>query len=272
MPRSTSEPTISSSGFQALLRLLEARGKRGGRAREIGRLIAESTAEGARSINEQFEAVRVAAERERERTAESLQQTYEQAIGDTNAMFRNSNDRFTEVLQGIRQMAGEMQRELDATRAELRRGILELPQETAESTAQMRRVVVDQIEALHELNRSCPCMAAHRPAEARRPPREEPAMSMAGGGKNQPRPQTRRRPRPAPPPASPAPRRGARNRLHRSGAGQSQRRWLSDSLQRPRAARSLAGLAHRGPRVAAGGSPAPPHHRIVDALSVVCGG
>ncbi|HEX5509786.1 MAG TPA: methyl-accepting chemotaxis protein, partial [Pseudolabrys sp.] len=44
-------------------------------------------------------------------------------------------------------------RELEATRAELRRGILELPQETAESAAQMRRVVVDQIEALAELNR-----------------------------------------------------------------------------------------------------------------------
>ena len=50
-------------------------------------------------------------------------------------------------------MARDMQRELETTRAELRRGILELPQETAESAAQMRRVIVDQIEALAELNR-----------------------------------------------------------------------------------------------------------------------
>jgi hypothetical protein len=46
-----------------------------------------------------------------------------------------------------------MQRELEATRTELRKGILELPQETADSAAQMRRVIVDQIEALAELNR-----------------------------------------------------------------------------------------------------------------------
>src|ERR1041384_3978632 len=46
-----------------------------------------------------------------------------------------------------------MQRELEQTRTELRRGMLELPQETAESAAQMRRVIVDQIEALAELNR-----------------------------------------------------------------------------------------------------------------------
>ena len=56
------------------------------------------------------------------------------------------------MLQGMKHMAAEMQRELEATRTELRRGILELPQETAESTAQMRRVIVDQIEALAELN------------------------------------------------------------------------------------------------------------------------
>ena len=46
-----------------------------------------------------------------------------------------------------------MRREIEATRAELRQNIFELPQETAESAAQMRRVVVDQIEALAELNR-----------------------------------------------------------------------------------------------------------------------
>jgi hypothetical protein len=50
-------------------------------------------------------------------------------------------------------MSTEMQRELEATRQELRRGVLELPEETAESTAQMRRVIVDQMEALAELNR-----------------------------------------------------------------------------------------------------------------------
>ena len=65
---------------------------------------------------------------------------------------RSTTQRFTER-PGHAQMAAEMQRELETTRTELRRGILELPQETAESAAQMRRVIVDQIEALAELNR-----------------------------------------------------------------------------------------------------------------------
>jgi hypothetical protein len=56
-------------------------------------------------------------------------------------------------MRSMKQMAVDMQRELEATRTELRRGVLELPEETAESMAQMRRVIVDQMEALAELNR-----------------------------------------------------------------------------------------------------------------------
>jgi hypothetical protein len=40
---------------------------------------------------------------------------------------------------------------LDQTRQELRRGVLDLPQETSETTEAMRRVVSDQIRALKEL-------------------------------------------------------------------------------------------------------------------------
>ena len=68
-------------------------------------------------------------------------------------MFRQATDRFTEIVQGMKQMTADMQHELEVTRGELRRGVMELPQETADSAAQMRRVIVEQIEALAELNR-----------------------------------------------------------------------------------------------------------------------
>ena len=107
-------------------------------------------------------------------------------------MFSQTTQRFSETLQGMRQMAAEMQRELEATRNELRRGILELPQETADSAAQMRRVIVDQIEALAELNR---IVARHgRGLDAAEPPRRapEPVYANAGGG-GQPRMEAPRR-------------------------------------------------------------------------------
>jgi hypothetical protein len=101
-------------------------------------------------------------------------------------MFKQSTEKFSTMVQAMKQMAAEMHNELEATRNELRRGVLEMPQEAAESTAQMRKVIVDQIEALAELNR----IVAHhgrgldvvtqgRASVQQR--QEEPVMAVAGG-------------------------------------------------------------------------------------------
>src|SRR5438094_5966729 len=86
-------------------------------------------------------------------------------------------------------MTGEMQHELEATRAELRKGIFELPQETAESTAQMRKVIVDQIEALAELNRIVARHGRGLDVVSGRgsSQREEEPMLATAGGRNEPR-------------------------------------------------------------------------------------
>jgi hypothetical protein len=92
-------------------------------------------------------------------------------------------------MQTMKQMSVDMQRELESTRQELRRGVLELPEETAESTAQMRRVIVDQMEALAELNRivarhgramdTVPT-ASEQASTARRTYRDEQPAAVAG--------------------------------------------------------------------------------------------
>jgi hypothetical protein len=123
------------------------------RAREVARLTADATTGGARAIAEGFESIRSNAEEERRRMGEALHAIYDEATAESNAMFAQAAQRFADVLQGLKSMASEMQHELETTRAELRRGVLELPQETADTAAQMRRVIVDQIEALAELNR-----------------------------------------------------------------------------------------------------------------------
>jgi uncharacterized protein YhaN len=62
------------------------------------------------------------------------------------------NQRFTDAARELREVAGDVQRSLEQTRQELKRGVFELPHETRESTAAMRRLVADQIKALAELN------------------------------------------------------------------------------------------------------------------------
>jgi len=184
--------------------------------------------------------VRKTTDEERLRTSEALNSVYDEAFNDAQAMFTQSASRFAEIMQGMKQMATEMQRELETTRTELRRGILELPQETAESTAQMRRVIVDQIEALAELNR---IVARHgRTLDASEPVRREAEpMYAAGSGRGQVRPM---RPDMAAPPQAPtrditgAPaRRGSPPNLSPVPGGKDNNAprnggWLSDLLSR----------------------------------------
>ena len=149
-----------------------------GRARDIARVLAEASTEGTKAIANQYELVRVTSDEERKRTTEALHSIYEQATGETSSLFRQTSERFIEIVRQMREMSAAMQREMEQTRTELRKGILELPQETADSAAQMRRVIVEQIDALAELNR---IVARHGGASVEQQParRAEPVAATA---------------------------------------------------------------------------------------------
>ncbi len=154
------------------------------RARDIARVVAETAGAGSAAISKQFEAVRMAAENERQQTVDAMNDLYQQSNAETDAMFKDSTEKFSAMVTAMKQMASEMHNELEATRNELRRGVLEMPQEAAENTAQMRKVIVDQIEALAELNRivahhgrGLDVVSTNR-ASIRQ---EEPVMAAAGG-------------------------------------------------------------------------------------------
>jgi hypothetical protein len=126
-----------------------------------------------------------------------------------------------------------MHDELEATRGELRRGVFEMPQEAAESTAQMRKVIVDQIEALAELNR---IVARHGRgldvvgARGTSQREEEPMLASAGG-----RNEARSAPRSAsnlPPPDLGMPSSRRTEAPPVSPADQGRDGWLSDLLNR----------------------------------------
>ena len=234
-----------------------------GRAREIARVVSDASTSGAQAISEQFDLVRSTAEEERKRTAETMRGIYEEARTDTNALFRQATERFTEVIHGMKHMAAEMQRELEATRGELRRGILELPQETAESAAQMRRVIVDQIEALAELNR---IVARHgrgldTAEPVRRGGRDEGMLAGVGGRIDTTRPNPRSD-------VSSSPRRAEAPSLSPAAGNGRSTGWLTDLLQR--ASREEGDSPAEAPRETARGDERTARHSIesLDSLSV----
>lgn len=60
--------------------------------------------------------------------------------------------RFADATDEMRRTAGSIKSELDLTRAELRKGVIEMPEEAEESTTAIRRAVSEQISALKELS------------------------------------------------------------------------------------------------------------------------
>jgi hypothetical protein len=148
--------SVKSGDFDQLMRgftasVEESFAKAQARAQEISASLAAATKGAATTVAGQFEAIRENAGRERERTAQALKETYDQASAQLAEIMGQASEKFRVSVGEVKQMASEVQRELDSTRQELRRGVFELPQETHEAANAMRRVVSDQIKALKEL-------------------------------------------------------------------------------------------------------------------------
>ncbi|MGD1016567.1 MAG: hypothetical protein ABR863_09035 [Roseiarcus sp.] len=153
------------------------------RAQEISASLALATKGTASSVISQFEMIRETASKERETTEQALQAAYEQANAQLSEVMHDTADRFRQAVAEVKQMAGDVQRHLDATRQELRRGVFELPEETNEAATAMRRVVSDQIKALRELTAVVTASGADfdvaEPAPATAPARFEAARNDA---------------------------------------------------------------------------------------------
>ena len=92
------------------------------KARDVGTFLTESVSATADALTGQYENLRSEAARERETTGVALTAAYEQNLGEMNQMFEKATERYKGVSQDLRNMTGEIQRELEATRKELQRG------------------------------------------------------------------------------------------------------------------------------------------------------
>ncbi|MBV9519184.1 MAG: hypothetical protein JO068_13795 [Hyphomicrobiales bacterium] len=157
------------------------------KARRIGDTLSENARASVAAINEQFTHIRSSAGAERERTATALREAYESVMSDMNETFGQATSRFRDAAGEMRQITAQIQREMESTRAELHRGLVELPRETQASAGEMRRVVGEQIKVLNELTaiatRSASSLDAVEPPATNIPqPREaRPAQAIGGG-------------------------------------------------------------------------------------------
>ena len=147
-----------------------------------------------------------AATAETEKASDTLRQTQATMILEMQQALEEATRRFNETADAMRETAKDVGSTLEATRSELAKGVMELPEETRTSAAAMRRVVAEQIEALSELNAIVRAQSAtHDFTERRAAPRAEAPRAES-------RPEPRReapRPAEAPRATDPAPSRPA---------------------------------------------------------------
>ncbi len=122
------------------------------RAREIGDYLVQSAEAGQANLHQQFSELRKLSSGEQERQADSVREAGEKARREVGEVLNNVVTRFNETVAQLRDMSGQIARELEQTRGELAGGIKLIPQETSAQANAMRQVVSDHIKALNELS------------------------------------------------------------------------------------------------------------------------
>src|SRR6201999_4146465 len=73
------------------------------RARDIARVVAETAGAGSAAISRPFEPVVASAEEERRLTTEAMHDIYQQSTHEADAMFKQSADRFADLVGSMKQ-------------------------------------------------------------------------------------------------------------------------------------------------------------------------
>jgi hypothetical protein len=72
--------------------------------------------------------------------------------GAITDVVESATKRFADATEDMRRTADSIKKDLNETRAELKKGVLDMPEEAKQSTTAMRRAVTEQINALKELS------------------------------------------------------------------------------------------------------------------------
>jgi ABC-type transporter Mla subunit MlaD len=167
----------------------------------------------------------------------------------------SATKRFAEATEDMRRTAGSIRQDLESTRAELKRGVLDMPEEAKQSTTAIRRAVTEQINALKELSdivaKSGRTVDVSEPRPAQRPAPQAPAPRA---------PEPPRRAAPAQAPERPA----DMQRPRENGRATQPGGWVRDLLSGASREDAQTAVVETAPRGAT--NPRSPAH-VVESLN-----
>ncbi len=121
------------------------------RSKEISRIVAEQTAAATADLEQQIKKLEISSGGQIDQAARILREQHERAMASMNEMLSSTASDFQQTAQDMRITAQQVVKDIDSARGELKRAILDLPEETRTNADAMRRVVADQIAALNTL-------------------------------------------------------------------------------------------------------------------------
>jgi hypothetical protein len=121
------------------------------RCKDISRIIAEQAAAATANLEQEIRKLETSSGGQITAASRILREQHERAMASMNEMLSATASDFQQTAQDMRITAQQVVKDIDSARSELKRAVLDLPEETRTNADAMRRVVSDQITALNAL-------------------------------------------------------------------------------------------------------------------------
>ncbi|MGB9142624.1 MAG: hypothetical protein WCB71_10565 [Aestuariivirga sp.] len=121
------------------------------RAKDISRIIADQTNVAVGNLDQEIRKLETSTGGQITQASRVLREQHERAMASMNEMLSSTASDFQQTAQDMRMTAQQVVKDIDSARSDLKRAIVDLPEETRTNADAMRRVVADQIAALNSL-------------------------------------------------------------------------------------------------------------------------
>ena len=121
------------------------------RAQNINRIVSDQTSAALAKLEEELRKLETNSSGQAQQAARVLREQHERALASMNEMLSSTASDFQQTAQDMRITAQQVVKDIDTARAELKRAVVDMPEETRVNADNMRRVVADQISALNAL-------------------------------------------------------------------------------------------------------------------------
>jgi hypothetical protein len=122
------------------------------RSREISRIVADQTQASLARLEDELKKLEGNSAHQVNQAAKVLREQHERALTAMNEMLSSTASDFQQTAQDMRITAQQVVRDIDGARNDLKRAIVDIPEETRSNADAMRKVVAEQISALSALS------------------------------------------------------------------------------------------------------------------------